>query len=101
MVATKTRIPLPDSYAKLIFATQSHLGGTNITNRMSPYVFGRTKNNLSIFDIEQAWEKYILAARAIVGLSCPENICAISARIFGRKPVLKFSERLQTNYFKI
>lgn len=92
MVKTSCSIPMPESYAKLIIATQMHLGGTKVSDRMEPYVFEKRQDGVSIFDIEKMWEKFILAARAIAGLSFPETICAISGKPFGRKPVLKFAE---------
>lgn len=85
-------IPMPVSFAKLLFATQSHLGGAKISNKMKQYVFAQRKDGVSVFDIEQTWEKFILAARAICGINFPETICVVSGKTFGRKPVLKFSE---------
>lgn len=92
MAKAPSSIAMPDSFAKLFFVTQSHLGGTKVTNRMKQYVFSQRKDGVSIFDIEQTWEKFVLAARAIAGVSFPETICAVSGKTFGRKAVLKFSE---------
>lgn len=94
MVMSKCSIPMPSSYAKLFFATQSHLGGSKITNRMQDSVFGQRPDGISIFDIEKFWEKFVLAARAICGINFPETICAVSGKTFGRKAILKFSESI-------
>ena len=94
MVRTTCEIPMPASFSKLFFSTQSHLGGQKITNRMKESVFGQRPDGISIFDIEKSWEKFILAARAICGLSHAETICAVSGKTFGRKAILKFSESL-------
>lgn len=95
MAKSKVCIEMPEAFAKLMFATNSHLGGNKITNSMNKYVYGRRNDGLSIFNIELAWEKFILAARAIAGINYPETICAISGKTFGRKPVLKFAEAVQ------
>lgn len=87
-------IPMPESFAKLFFVTQSHLGGAKVSHRMRQYVFGQRSDNISVFDIEKSWEKFILAARAIAGIKFPETICAVSGKTFGRKAVLKFSESI-------
>lgn len=92
MAKTNGLIPLPESFAKLIFATQSHLGGAKISNKMKKYVYGQSYSKVSVFDIEQTWEKFILAARAIAGLTNSMSVCAVSGKQFGRKPVLKFAE---------
>lgn len=94
MAKASSNIAMPDSFAKLFFITQSHLGGTKVANRMKPYIFAQRKDGVSIFDIERTWEKFILAARAIAGVSFPETICAVSGKTFGRKAVLKFSESI-------
>lgn len=94
MVKSPRKIPMPDSFAKLIFATNSHLGGTKVGDKMEEYIYGTRKDNIKIFDLEKVWDKLILAARAIAANEFPETITAISAKPFGRKPVLKFSEAI-------
>lgn len=87
-------IPMPESFAKLFFVTQSHLGGAKVAHSMKEYIFAQRPDDISIFDIEKSWEKFILAARAIAAIKFPETICAVSSKTFGRKPVLKFSEAI-------
>lgn len=87
---------MPDSYAKLLFTTQAHLGGSKVSNRMKQYVFGKRTDGITVFDVEQTWEKFILAARAICGIEFPETISVVSGKTFGRKAVLKFSESVGT-----
>lgn len=94
MAKTTCPIQMPASYAKLFFVTQSHLGGAKVSHKMKEYVFGQRPDNISVFDIEKSWEKFILAARAIAGVKYPESICAVSGKTFGRKAVLKFSESI-------
>ncbi|KAM0681196.1 structural constituent of ribosome [Glugoides intestinalis] len=89
-------IPIPESYANLLLITQSHLGGYKVSKGMEPYVFGRRSDGITVFDTKKAWEKFILAARAICGIKFPETISAVSGKTFGRKAVLKFSQSVGT-----
>lgn len=93
MASTTSKIPMPDSFAKLLLSTHSHLGGTKSTSSMSKYVFGKRRDRIHVFDIDQTWEKMILAARAFVGIENSESMIAISGKTFGRKSVLKFAEK--------
>lgn len=86
---------MPELYAKLLFVTQSHLGGATPSDKMQGYIFGKRQDGITVFDIERTWEKFILAARAIAGIKYPETICAVSGKTFGRKAVLKFSEAVK------
>lgn len=94
MPGMSSKIPMPSSYAKLLIATQAHLGGTKSTANMSKYVFGQRRDKINVFDIELTWEKMVLAARAFAGINISGSIIAISGKTFGRKPVLKFAEKL-------
>ena len=92
MVKSFSKIAMPDSFAKLLFATQSQLGGSKVANKMRNYVFGERQDKITVFDTEKTWDKFILAARAFAGIQHPETISVISGKTFGRKPVLKFAE---------
>ncbi|ORD98592.1 ribosomal prt SA, partial [Hepatospora eriocheir] len=67
-------IKLPDSFAKLLIATNSHLGGTDLSKPMSHYVFGKRNDKIKVFDIDKTWKKLILAARVFCGYSNPGSI---------------------------
>lgn len=41
--------------------------------------------------MKKTWEKLLLAARAIVAIENPADVCVISARPFGQRAVLKFA----------
>lgn len=41
--------------------------------------------------MRKTWEKLLLAARAIVAIEHPADICVISARPYGQRAVLKFA----------
>lgn len=44
-----------------------------------------------IINLRKTWEKLLLAARAIVAIENPADICVISARPYSQRAVLKFS----------
>ena len=56
----------------------------------SAYCPSRPQDGAFVFDLDQTWEKIMLAARAIVAIPNPKDIAVVSTRDFGRRPVLKF-----------
>ena len=44
-----------------------------------------------IINLRKTWEKILLAARAIVAIENPADVCVISARPYGQRAVLKFA----------
>ncbi|GFT30810.1 symplekin [Nephila pilipes] len=44
-----------------------------------------------LISLKKTWEKLILAARAIVAIENPADVCVISARPYGQRAVLKFA----------
>lgn len=85
-------ISLPEGFAKLLFVTQAHLGGVQVSQHMKNYIYGERNDRIKIFSIEKMWEKFVLAARAIAGMPESEGIIAISCKTFAPKAVLRFSE---------
>ncbi|XP_035211166.1 40S ribosomal protein SA-like [Stegodyphus dumicola] len=49
--------------------------------------------NASVYliNLRKTWEKLLLAARAIVAIENPADICVISSRTYGQRAVLKFA----------
>ena len=45
-----------------------------------------------ILNLQKTWEKIQLAARAIVAIENPADVCVISARPWGQRAVLKFAK---------
>jgi len=43
-------------------------------------------------DLKKTWEKLMIAARIIVSIENPQDVVAISARPYGQRAVLKFSQ---------
>jgi len=68
-----------------------HLGAKNVDPAMAKYVYKRKADGIDIINIHKTWEKILLAARVIVAIENPKDVCAISARPYGTRAVLKFS----------
>jgi len=79
-----------DDVVKLL-ACSTHLGATNVDFQMEQYVYKRKNDGIAIINLRKIWEKLLLAARAIVAIENPADICVISARPYGQRAVLKFA----------
>lgn len=82
--------PTEDDIQKLL-ACRVHLGTKNITKEMERYAFARRKDGIHVIDLHLTWQKLMLAARILVAIENPQDICVISARPFGQRAVLKFA----------
>ncbi|XP_046706423.1 40S ribosomal protein SA isoform X1 [Silurus meridionalis] len=72
-------------------AAGTHLGGTNLDFQMEQYVYKRKSDGIYIINLKKTWEKLLLAARAIVAIENPADVCVISSRNTGQRAVLKFA----------
>jgi small subunit ribosomal protein SAe len=79
-----------DDVHKLL-AAQAHIGTRNLDVSMGPYVWKRRGDGVHIINIGKTWEKLQLAARIIVAIENPKDICVIAARPYGQRAVLKFA----------
>lgn len=77
--------------AKLLLAAGSHLGAKNVQVSQKPYAYKTRADGTNIINIGKTWEKIVLAARIIAAIPNPSDVCAISARTFGQRAVLKFA----------
>jgi small subunit ribosomal protein SAe len=82
--------PKEDDITKLLMAS-AHIGTKNTDNLMKKYVYQRRQDGTNIIDLHATWEKMVLAARIIVAVENPKDVCAISGRAFGTRAVLKFA----------
>jgi len=85
-----------DDVTKLL-AAQTHIGTKNIDVSMLPYVWKRRGDGIHIINLGKTWEKLVLAARVIVAIENPKDICVISARPYGQRAVLKFATFIGAN----
>uniref|UniRef100_S4RCI2 Ribosomal protein SA n=1 Tax=Petromyzon marinus TaxID=7757 RepID=S4RCI2_PETMA len=65
-------------------AANSHLGTTNCDFQMEQYVYKRKNDGIFILNLKKTWEKLLLAARAIVAIENPADVCVISSRPYGQ-----------------
>ncbi|PHH63295.1 hypothetical protein CDD81_6152 [Ophiocordyceps australis] len=76
---------------EMLLAAQCHLGSKNLQVHMEPYLWKTRADGVNIVNIGKTWEKIVLAARIIVAIDNPADICVISARPYGQRAVLKFA----------
>jgi len=81
-----------------MLAAHVHLGTKNLDNKMIPYIWKRRADGLYVINLAKTWEKLMLAARIIVAIENPADVCVISARPYGQRAVLKFGQYTGANY---
>jgi small subunit ribosomal protein SAe len=82
--------PKEDDIQKML-ASDVHIGTANLDTQMEKYVWKRRPDGVHIINLGKTWEKLQLAARIIVAIENPQDICVISARTWGQRAVLKFA----------
>ncbi|CAF2952969.1 unnamed protein product [Rotaria sp. Silwood2] len=77
-----------------ILAAQLHIGSKDVDYQMDTYVWKKKPRSegSSVINIRKFWEKLMLAARAIVAVENPADVCAISCQPQGQRAVLKFAK---------
>eukprot|EP00038_Savillea_parva_P005658 m.159461 g.159461 ORF g.159461 m.159461 type:complete len:300 (-) comp11796_c0_seq1:116-1015(-) len=89
--------PKDEDITKMLMATV-HLGTKNTDHQMRRYIFKRRADtSVNIIDLHKTWEKMMLAARVLVAIENPKDICAISGRPYGMRAVLKFANHVGCN----
>jgi small subunit ribosomal protein SAe len=58
---------------------------------MEQYVFKRRNDGIHLIDIRKTWEKLLLAARAIVAVENPADVCIITNKPQAQRAILKFA----------
>lgn len=74
-----------------LLAAQVHVGTKNVNDHMKAYIHKRRVDGVFIMNLQKVWEKIVLAARIIVTIENPADICIISARPYGARAILKFA----------
>ncbi|KAI0563669.1 40S ribosomal protein SA [Gracilaria domingensis] len=70
----------------------THLGTKNCDVLMEPYVYKRRYDGVHLINIATTYDKIMLAARVIASIDNPADVVAVSARPYGQRAVLKFSQ---------
>jgi len=81
--------PTQDDIHKML-ACQVHLGTKNLDHQMSSYIWKRRGDGIYVINLAKTWDKLMLAARIIVAVENPQDVCVISARPYGQRAVLKY-----------
>merc|ERR1711881_667431 len=74
-----------------MIAANVHLGSNNCDFQMLQYVYKQRTDGPFVINLRKTWEKLLLAARAIVAIENPADICVISSRVTGQRAILKFA----------
>jgi len=80
-----------DDVAKMLACTV-HIGTKNLEPAMERYVWKRRSDGVHIINLQKTWEKIVLAARVIVAIENPQDVCVVSARPYGQRATLKFAK---------
>ena len=75
-----------------MLACQTHIGSKNVDLNMERYMWKRRADGVHIINLRKTWEKLVLAARLIVAVENPKDVCVISARPWGQRAALKFAQ---------
>jgi len=86
-------LALQEEDVRMMLAANVHTGTKNIDSQMSEYVYKRVQSTgVQIINLAKTWEKIVLAARVLVAIENPEDICVVSNRQFGQRAAYKFGQ---------
>lgn len=91
-------LALREEDLKLLLAAKSHFGAKNCDAQMERYVWRRRQDGVHIIHLGKTWEKLMLAARIIVAIENPEDVCVVSATTFGQRAVFKYAQHTGAQY---
>jgi len=91
-------LSLREDDVKKMIACGVHLGNTNVDPAMVRYIYKRNQYGVHIINLQKTWEKLQLAARAIVSIENPKDVCAVSVSVsaggtsYAQRAVLKYAK---------
>jgi len=91
-------LPYTEDDIQKMLACQVHLGTKNVDFQMEKYTFKRRPDGVYVIDLSKTWEKLMLAARVIVAIENPADVCVIAARPYGQRAVLKYAQYTGAQY---
>lgn len=65
---------------------------------MERYTYKRRADGVYVIDLSKTWDKLMFAARVIVAIENPADVCVISARPYGQRAVLKYAQYTGAQY---
>lgn len=75
-----------------MLAAGVHIGTKNLEASMQEYVHKRAASGLHIINLAKTWEKLLLAARVLVAIENPDDVCVVSSSAFGTRAAYKFGQ---------
>jgi len=72
-------------------ACSSHLGANSCDQQMAQYVYRRKADGQHLINLDKTWAKLVLAARAIVAIENPSDVCVITTRPQVQRAILKYA----------
>jgi small subunit ribosomal protein SAe len=87
-----------DDIQKML-SCQVHVGTRTLEPAMERYMWKRRSDGIHLINLQKTWEKLLLAARVIVAIENPQDVCVISSRPFGQRAVLKFAKYIGAQAF--
>jgi len=84
-------LSLKEDDVQKFLASGAHIGSSNLDYQMTQYIYKRKPDGSYIINLRKTWEKLLLAARIIVAIENPADVCVISSRPYGQRAILKFS----------
>jgi small subunit ribosomal protein SAe len=91
-------LPYTEDDIQRMLACQVHLGTKNVDFQMERYTYKRRADGVYVIDLAKTWEKLMFAARVIVAIENPADVCVISARPYGQRAVLKYAQYTGAQY---
>jgi small subunit ribosomal protein SAe len=91
-------LPYTEDDIQRMLACQVHLGTKNVDFQMERYTYKRRADGVYVIDLSKTWEKMMFAARVIVAIENPADVCVISARPYGQRAVLKYAQYTGAQY---
>lgn len=82
--------PTEEDITKMVQA-RVHVGDINKVHKMKRYIHNTTVDGINIFDLNKTWEKLVLAARIIVTIENPADVCIVGSTTFSRRGLLKYA----------
>jgi len=86
-----TPLAMKDEDISKMLSGYVHLGTKNCDFQMTRYVWKRRNDGIFLINLAKTWDKLMLAARIIVTIENPSDVCVISARPYGQRAVLKYA----------
>jgi len=83
---------------KVLLACKTHIGDQNCNPKLARYIWKkRSVDGVHIINLAKTWEKLMFAARVIVAIENPQDICVVSGVEHGRRAALKFARFIGAN----